>query len=63
MNKELKKKGIDQLTAPSLHDMVIALEVLEAMRPFDSPAIEAVQQAIDLRVEEIYEYSLKKLQP
>ena len=61
MNKELKKKGIDQLTAPSLHDMVIALEVFEANHPYDSPAIEAVQQAIDIRVEQIYEYCLTQL--
>lgn len=62
MNKQEKKKPVYPPSGiPSLHDMVIALEVLEAKHPYDSPAIEVVQQAIDLRVEEIYEYSLKKL--
>jgi hypothetical protein len=46
---------------PGLQDMVIALEIFEANHPYDSPAIEAVQQAIEIRAEEIYEYCLTKL--
>jgi len=58
MNKEKTKRVIQE---PSLQDMVIALEVFEANHPYDSPAIEAVQQAIEIRAEKIYEYCLTQL--